>query len=82
MHTLSLLDHFSALQDPRQAGKVLYPLPEVLLVALSRFRSGQLRALPAIKGQTMCPTDMAAIHAPRFQTGCGPWRGAFLRMTG
>lgn len=30
----SLLDHFSALKDPRQAGKVGYPLSEVLLVVL------------------------------------------------
>jgi predicted transposase YbfD/YdcC len=30
----SLLDHFSALEDPRQAWKVGYPLPEILLVVL------------------------------------------------
>ena len=30
----SLLDHFSALDDPRQPGKVLYPLPEVMLLVL------------------------------------------------
>ena len=30
----SLLDHFSTLQDPRQAGKVGYRLPEILLVVL------------------------------------------------
>jgi predicted transposase YbfD/YdcC len=30
----SLLDHFSGLKDPRQAWKVGYPLPEVLLVVL------------------------------------------------
>src|SRR4051812_13566502 len=29
--TGSLLDHFSALRDPRQGGKVLYLLPEILL---------------------------------------------------
>ncbi len=33
--TTSLLDHFAALQDPRQRVKVLYPLPEVLLLVLS-----------------------------------------------
>jgi hypothetical protein len=27
----SLLDHFSALSDPRQRWRVLYPLPEILL---------------------------------------------------
>jgi predicted transposase YbfD/YdcC len=30
----SLIDHFSALTDPRQAGKVLYPLPEIMLLIL------------------------------------------------
>lgn len=34
MASTSLLDHFSALADPRQAGKVGYPLPEILLVVL------------------------------------------------
>ena len=32
---LGILDHFSALADPRQAWKVLYPLPEILLLILS-----------------------------------------------
>lgn len=31
----SLLDHFSALTDPRRPGKLLYPLPEIMLVVLS-----------------------------------------------
>jgi predicted transposase YbfD/YdcC len=30
----SLLDHFSALKDPRQGWRVLYPLPEILLLVL------------------------------------------------
>jgi predicted transposase YbfD/YdcC len=30
----SLLDRFSALEDPRQRAKVLYPLPEILLLLL------------------------------------------------
>jgi len=30
----SLINHFSALEDPRQAWKVVYPLPEILLVVL------------------------------------------------
>ncbi len=34
MSQVALLDHFSALDDPRQAWKVEYPLPEVLLVVL------------------------------------------------
>jgi predicted transposase YbfD/YdcC len=36
----SLIDHFSALEDPRQAWKVVYPLPEVLLLALCATLAG------------------------------------------
>lgn len=36
----SLLDHFSALDDPRQAWKVVYPLPEVLLIVLCGTMAG------------------------------------------
>ncbi len=32
---LGILDHFSALQDPRQAWKVIYPLPEIMLLILA-----------------------------------------------
>jgi predicted transposase YbfD/YdcC len=35
-----LLDHFSALEDPRQRGKVLYPLREILLVVLCATMAG------------------------------------------
>ena len=31
------LDHFRELPDPRQRGKVLYPLDEILLCVCSRF---------------------------------------------
>jgi hypothetical protein len=37
---VSLLDHFAALSDPRQHGKVLYPLPEILLLVLSSTIAG------------------------------------------
>jgi hypothetical protein len=30
----SLIEHFSALEDPRQAWKVVYPLPEIMLLVL------------------------------------------------
>ena len=30
----SLIEHFSALKDPRQAAKVIYPLPEIMLLVL------------------------------------------------
>lgn len=36
----SLLDHFSALEDPRQTWKVLYPLSEILLVVLCGTMAG------------------------------------------
>ena len=36
----SLLGHFSALADPRQAAKVLYPLPEILLLVLAATLAG------------------------------------------
>ncbi len=38
--SLLLLDHFSALKDPRQQWRVVYPLPEVLLLVLCATLSG------------------------------------------
>jgi predicted transposase YbfD/YdcC len=38
--TRSLLDQFSALEDPRQSWRVIYPLPEILLVVLCATLSG------------------------------------------
>ena len=40
MAAASLLDHFSALADPRQSWKVVYPLPEILLVVLCGTLAG------------------------------------------
>jgi len=40
MSGLSLIDHFAALEDPRQSWKVLFPLPEVLLVVLCGTLAG------------------------------------------
>jgi hypothetical protein len=37
---IALLDHFAALPDPRQHAKVLYPLPEILLLVLSATLAG------------------------------------------
>ncbi len=31
---VSLLDHFSGLEDPRQRWRVIYPLPEIVLLVL------------------------------------------------
>lgn len=36
----SLLGHFSALSDPRQGWRILYPLPEILLLVLCATLSG------------------------------------------
>ena len=36
----SLLDHFSALKDPRQSWRVVYPLPEILLLVLCGTLTG------------------------------------------
>ena len=36
----SLIDHFAALDDPRQSWKVLFPLPEVLLLVLCATLAG------------------------------------------
>jgi predicted transposase YbfD/YdcC len=40
MSCKSLLDHYSALEDPRQAWKVVYPLPEILLIVLCGTMAG------------------------------------------
>jgi predicted transposase YbfD/YdcC len=38
--SIGLLDHFSALKDPREQWRVVYPLPEVLLLLLCATLSG------------------------------------------
>ena len=38
--SVPLLDHFAALSDPRQHAKVLYPLPEILLLVLAATLAG------------------------------------------
>lgn len=40
MTSHALLDHFSTLEDPRQAWKVVYPLPEILLTVLCATMAG------------------------------------------
>jgi hypothetical protein len=40
MASRCLLSHFSALEDPRQSWKVVYPLPEILLVVLCGTLAG------------------------------------------
>jgi predicted transposase YbfD/YdcC len=36
----SMLDHFASLRDPREAWRVMYPLPEILLLVLCATLSG------------------------------------------
>ena len=38
--SVPLLAHFAALSDPRQRAKVLYPLPEILLLVLAATIAG------------------------------------------
>ena len=38
--TIVFLDHFRSLPDPRQGGKVVYPLDEVLLLCLLAVLAG------------------------------------------
>jgi predicted transposase YbfD/YdcC len=40
VHGPSLIEHFAALEDPRQSWKVLYPLPEILLLVLCGTLAG------------------------------------------
>jgi hypothetical protein len=36
----SFLEHFSALRDPRQAGKIVYPVSEIMLLVLCATLAG------------------------------------------
>ena len=40
MTTSNLLDHFAALEDPRQSWKTLYQLDEILLIVLAGVMAG------------------------------------------
>jgi predicted transposase YbfD/YdcC len=40
LRSCGLLDHFSALEDPREGWRVLYPLPEILLLVLCATLAG------------------------------------------
>ena len=53
--TVPLLDHFAALKDPRQNGKILYPLPEILLLVLSATLAG---------GMTMATAAIVLVLKP------------------
>ena len=59
-----LLDHFAALPDPRQQAKVLYPLPEILLLVLSATVRWCIPAAPARRSAR--PNGLAVRDAPRL----------------
>ena len=60
---VDFLEHFSALEDPRQRAKVLYPLDEVLLLCLlggpvrapRRLRSRHLSRVHPGTDDNQCP---------------------------
>ena len=49
--TVVFLDYFKDLPDPRQAGKVIYPLPEVLLLCLLAVLAGQGNRVKGLCGE-------------------------------
>ena len=72
MRRPSLLDHFSALDDPRQLGKVLYPLPEIMLLVLCATLSG---------AEDFVETRLWGLKKLRFCVECCRSNVAFPRMT-
>ena len=73
----SLLGHFSALKDPRQCAKVVYPLVEILLLVLSAtsFRSRRRRR----KLLARCPLDFRALLHGVVHAGMSPATAARVR---
>ena len=69
----TFLDHFSALEDPRQAWKVVYPLPEILLLVLCGTLAG---AEDFVEIARWGRRKLDLPHA-----GCCPMRGASPRTT-
>ena len=61
MAGVSLLDHCRALDDPRQPGKVLYPLPEVMLPVLCATLAGATSSSPTTLAATKA--DPCAQHS-------------------
>ncbi len=73
MRRPSLLDHFSALDDPRQLGKVRYPLPEIMLLIRCATLSG---------AGDFVGTRLWGPKKLRFCVECCRSNAAFPRMTG
>jgi hypothetical protein len=73
----SFVDYFSALNDPRQAWKVLFPLDEVLLLSLCAVLSGadDLAAVAMLEAEresngkaTRSRRFLYHLRQPRYQT--------------
>ena len=61
----SLIEHFSALEDPRQSWKVVYPLPEVLLVVLCGTRCSATAGMAGAPGN--CRSAATLAHRPMLE---------------
>ena len=61
----SLLDHFSALDDPRKRGKVLYPQPEIMLLIL---------CAPLAGAEDFVETRAWGLNKLRFLRGLLPFK--------
>lgn len=62
-----LLDHFSALRDQRQVCKVIYPLPEILLIVLYGVLAGGgggFRRDPSLGGAQDRPSSASVAVRP------------------
>jgi len=68
----TLLDHFSALEDPRQAWKVVYPLSEILLIVLCATMAG---------AEDFADSSAGPSRSSCFSGAFSHLRGAFLRTT-
>jgi hypothetical protein len=64
----SLIEHFAALENPRQAWKVIYPLPESMLQVLCvTLAGGGFRRGPALgREEPRFPAAVPALRARRY----------------
>ena len=64
------LNHFRDLPDPRQTGKALYPLEEVVL--LSRLRGSAFAEIPPLEG-SKCNKNVAKVRAENARYRLKPY---------
>jgi hypothetical protein len=62
--SLVFLDYFSEMTDPRQAGKVLYPLSEVMLLALCGVLAGADDFVECPRGRNRIEPLLDAVEPP------------------